>query len=348
MFKLEIFQMTALNLSCFDKEVAVVIPTYNEELYIEGCLESLRCQSYPFRQMDVMVVDGRSEDSTREIVNKLSKQWPNVRLLDNPGKIQSIAFNIGVRNSTAPYVIRLDAHVTYEEHYVEKCLDNLRTIPNVGDVGGICLTKTKGNGLVSEANAILCQSRFGIGGASFRVGAKAGYIDTVPFGAFPRTVIDEVGGMREDMARAEDNEYVTRIRKAGYNIYLDPEIVSTYYARDSFKGIIKQMYGNGLSIGQLFYVDRSAIGLRHFVPFAFLLSLIVAAIGAIFWMPFVWLFLFIVVMYFLCALAATSILCHKYGWKFFFVLPVLFFNVHCAYGWGTLVGLFKYAKQYAK
>lgn len=328
--------------------VAIIIPTLNEEKFISRCLDSVITQTYPFEKMEIFVIDGGSEDATRDIVKKRSKQWPNIRLLDNPGKIQSIAFNIGVSNSTAPYVIRLDAHVTYEEHYVEKCLNILHANPGVGDVGGICLTKAKGTGMISEANAILCQSRFGIGGASFRVGARAGYADTVPFGAFPRRVIDEVGGMREDMARAEDNEYVRRIRKAGYKIYLDPEIISIYYARDSFSGVIKQMYGNGLSIGQLFYVDRSAIRLRHFVPFVFLFSLIVTAIGTILWKPFLWLLLFILVMYFLCALTATSILCHKYGWRFFFILPVLFFNVHCAYGWGTLVGLFKYAKQYAK
>lgn len=329
-------------------KVAVVIPTYNEELYIENCIESVRNQSFPFEEMDVMIVDGRSTDGTREIVQKMSEHWPNVRLLDNPGKIQSIAFNIGVASSTAPYIVRLDAHVSYDSLYVEKCLCHLHSMPIIGDVGGICLTQTKRKGLLPEANSILCQSRFGIGGASFRVGAKAGYVDTVPFGAFPRTVINEVGGMREDMARAEDNEYVNRIKKAGYKIFLDPEIISTYYARDTFSGLIRQMYANGLSIGQLFYVDRDAIGLRHFVPFAFLMSLIVSSIGAIFWKPFLWLLLLILGMYLLCALAATVVLCNKNGWKFFFVLPILFFCAHCAYGFGTLVGLFKYAKQYAK
>ena len=329
-------------------KVAVVIPTYNEELYIEKCIESVRNQSFPFEEMDVMIVDGRSADATREIVQRMSEQWSNVRLLDNPGKIQSIAFNIGVANSTAPYIVRLDAHVYYDSLYVEKCLSHLQSIPNIGDVGGICLTKTKLKGILPEANAILCHSRFGIGGASFRVGAKASYVDTVPFGAFPRTVINEVGGMREDMARAEDNEYVTRIKKAGYSVFLDPEIIITYYARDTFSGLIMQMYANGLSIGQLFYVDRSAISLRHFVPFAFVMSLIVSAIGAVFWKPFLWLLLIILVMYFLCSLAAAIVLCSKKGWKYSFVLPVLFFCVHCAYGWGTLVGLFKYAKQYAK
>ncbi len=328
--------------------VAVIIPTLNEELYIRDCIESISNQTYAFDEMDILVVDGGSTDKTVSIVKELSQNSSNVRILDNPGKIQSIAFNIGVKNSSAPFVIRLDAHVSYDRHYIERCLYHLNRIPQIGDVGGICLTKTRRSGLIPEANAIVCQSRFGIGGASFRVGAPAGFVDTVPFGAFPRYVVDEIGGMREDLARAEDNEYVTRIKKAGYKVYLDPEIISTYYARDTYKGIIKQMYANGLSIGQLFYVDRSAIGSRHFVPFAFLLSLFISIIGAIFWRPFLWLLLMILSMYFLCAIAATFVLCSKNGWKYFFLLPLLFFSVHCSYGWGTFVGLFKYAKQYSK
>ena len=329
-------------------KVAVVIPTYNEELYIEKCMASVYNQSFPFEEMDVMIVDGRSTDATREIVQKMSEQWPNVRLLDNPGKIQSIAFNIGVASSTASYIVRLDAHAEYNEKYIELCINNLSANAKIGDAGGVWNICPRREGIIPEANAILNRSKFGIGGAAFRVGAEAGYVDTVPFGAFPRHVVEEVGGMREDMPRAEDNEYVSRIKKAGYKIYLDPEIVCTYYSRDTFYGSVKQMYANGLSIGQLFYVDRSAIGLRHFVPFAFLMSLILAVVGAIFWKPFMWLLIIVLGMYFLCALAATVVLCCKNGWKYFFILLVLFFSVHCAYGWGTLVGLFKYAKQYAK
>lgn len=328
--------------------VAVIVPTYNEEYYIEKCIKSIFAQTYPSSQMDIMVIDGRSTDATRKIVQALAEKWPNVRLLDNPGKIQSIAFNIGIANSSAPYIIRLDAHAEYNEKYIELCVNNLSANKQIGDAGGICNTLPRHNGLIPEANAILNKSRFGIGGAAFRVGAQAGFVDTVPFGAFPRHVVEEVGGMREDMPRAEDNEYVSRIKKAGYKIYLDPEVISTYYSRDTFSGSVKQMYANGLSIGQLFYVDRSAIGLRHFVPLVFFLSVIVSAIGAFFWKPFLWLLILILCAYFICAIGATVISCCKYGWKFFFVLPVLFFSVHCAYGWGTLVGLFKYLKRYKR
>ena len=323
-------------------KVAIIIPTLNEERFIKNCLDSIFKQTFPFANMEVIVIDGGSKDKTKTIVEKFSSLYNNVRIIDNPGRIQSIAFNIGVKNSSAPYVIRLDAHVSYESHYIERCIKHLETMPEVGDVGGICETKVRRPGILPESIAVLCQSKFGIGGAAFRVGASAGYVDTVPFGAFPRKVINEIGGMREDLARAEDNEYVSRIRRAGYKVYLDPDIISTYYARDTFSGIINQMYANGKSIGQLFYVDRSAIGLRHFVPLAFVLGLLFSLCGAFIWFPIFYLLLTVIGLYGIVNIMATCLECKKHSWKYFVALPVLFMSVHISYGVGTILGLVKY------
>lgn len=54
-------------------KVAVIIPTLNEEKFIARCLDSVIEQSYPFRDMDVMVVDGGSKDRTIEIVQEYQK-----------------------------------------------------------------------------------------------------------------------------------------------------------------------------------------------------------------------------------------------------------------------------------
>lgn len=43
-------------------------------------------------------------------------------------KIQSVAFNIGFKKSTAPYIIRLDAHAEYDSQYIALCLENLKKI----------------------------------------------------------------------------------------------------------------------------------------------------------------------------------------------------------------------------
>lgn len=320
--------------------VAIIIPTLNEERFIENCLASVMEQTFPFEEMDVMVVDGGSKDRTREIVQRISKNHPNVRLIDNPGRIQSIAFNIGVKASSAPYIVRLDAHALYKPFYIEGCIEGLKGNSNRGNVGGQWDIKPQNESIWATTNAILNYCKFGIGGASYRVGAKAGNVDTVPFGSFPRTMIEKIGGMREDLPRGEDNEFNSRIHKAGYDIYFDPRIECVYYARPTLKASCKQMFANGESIGHLFYVDRASISLRHLIPFLFVTGIVLGAVLSFIWMPLFYALCAGLLIYFFCDFVASFDAAKKHGWKYFFTLFFMFFCVHISYGWGTIVGLF--------
>ena len=329
-------------------KVAIIIPTLNEEKFIASCLDSVICQSYPFADMDVMVIDGGSHDRTKQIVNDYQERYANIRFLNNEGRIQSIAFNIGVRNSDAPYVVRLDAHAKYDKDYIRNCLDVFMYSSEkigcssdlIGNVGGVWTIRPQNPSLIAKCSAILNQSRFGIGGAAFRIGAKAGFVDTVPFGCFPRNVLKNVGGMREDLPRGEDNEFNSRIRKAGYKIYLDPRIVCIYYSRDTLKANMRQMYANGESIGHLFYVDRESISFRHIVPLLFVVGIIGGIILSFVCIPFLYMLLAGMSLYVIFDLIASIYASNTYGAKFFLPLFIMFFCVHISYGWGTLVGFF--------
>lgn len=319
--------------------VAIVIPTLNEEKFLSRCLDSVIAQTYPFGEMYVMVVDGGSKDNTRKIVSDYHQRYDNIRLIDNPGKIQSVAFNIGVKNSSAPYIVRLDAHAFYKPYYIEGCVKGLKENAKRGNVGGQWDIQPQNDSLWATTNAILNYSKFGIGGATYRIGAEAGNVDTVPFGAFPRKMIEKIGGMRDDLPRGEDNEYNSRIKKAGYDIYFDPRIECIYYARPTFKASCKQMFANGESVGHLFYVDRESIGIRHLIPLLFVLGIVLGIIASLIYHPFLYALSAGLLLYFVCdLLAAISASC-KHGWKYCLPLFVLFFCVHVSYGLGTIKGL---------
>ena len=320
-------------------EIAVIIPTLNEERFISRCLESVIAQTFPLEKMDIMVVDGGSRDNTRIIVEEYHRRYSNIRLINNPGRIQSIAFNIGVRNSTAPYIVRMDAHAFYKPFYIEGCIEGLKGDSNRGNVGGQWDIQPQNESLWAVTNAILNYSKFGIGGATYRVGANAGNVDTVPFGAFPRKVIDEIGGMRNDLPRGEDNEYNSRIKKAGYKIYFDPRIECVYYARSSFIASCKQMFANGESIGHLFYVDWDSIGFRHMVPLFFVIGILGGLMLSLIYHPFLCVLGAGLFLYFVCDLIASISASKKHGWKYCLPLFVLFFSVHISYGLGTIKGL---------
>lgn len=321
-------------------EVAIVIPTLNEERFISRCLDSIIKQTFKFEKMDVMIIDGGSNDKTKDIVAKYQKSHQNIRFIENKKKIQSVAFNIGFKKSTAPYIIRLDAHAEYDSKYISLCIENLKQDEKRGNVGGRCNILPFNQSIWAQTNAILNHSRFGIGGAAFRVSNEAHNTDTVPFGAFPRKVIDQIGGMREDLPRGEDNEYNSRIRKAGYKIFFDPNIFSSYFARPTLGASCKQMYANGNSIGYLYYIDREAIGIRHLVPLLFVVSGLFSIIISVLWSPFCYVFCGGLALY-LIADAIASIMGAKDNVKCTLPLFILFFCVHVSYGMGTIAGLIK-------
>lgn len=321
-------------------EVAIVIPTLNEERFISRCLNSIIKQTYEFEKMDVMIIDGGSNDKTKDIVAEYQKSHQNIRFIENKKKIQSVAFNIGLKKSTAPYIIRLDAHAEYDSKYISLCIENLKQDEKRGNVGGRWNILPFNQSIWAQTNAILNHSRFGIGGAAFRVSNEAHNTDSVPFGAFPRKVIDQIGGMREDLPRGEDNEYNSRIRKAGYKIFFDPNIISSYFARPTLGASCKQMYANGNSIGYLYYIDREAIGIRHLVPLLFVVSGLFSIIISVLWSPFCYVFCGGLALY-LIADAIASIMGAKDNVKCTLPLFILFFCVHVSYGMGTIAGLIK-------
>ena len=321
-------------------EVAIVIPTLNEERFISRCLNSIIKQTYEFEKMDVMIIDGGSNDKTKDIVAEYQKSHQNIRFIENKKKIQSVAFNIGFKKSTAPYIIRLDAHAKYDSKYISLCIENLKQDEKRGNVGGRCNILPFNQSIWAQTNAILNHSRFGIGGAAFRVSKEAHNTDSVPFGAFPRKIIEKIGGMREDLPRGEDNEYNSRIRKAGYKIFFDPNIISSYFARPTLGASCKQMYANGNSIGYLYYIDREAIGIRHLVPLLFVVSGLFCIIISVLWSPFCYVFCGGLALY-LIADAMASIMGAKDNVKCTLPLFILFFCVHVSYGIGTIAGLIK-------
>lgn len=323
--------------------ISVVMPVYNEEKYIENCIDSLLLQDYPQECMEWIFVDGMSTDRTRELIGAYIEKYPKlIKLLSNPNKTVPYAMNIGIKEATGKYIIRLDAHADYNKDYISKCVYYLDTT-DADNVGGVAETKSKG--FVGNAIAKMLSSRFGVGNSEFRTNGESGYVDTVPFGAFRREVFEKWGGYDERLTRNQDNEMNYRIRKNGGKIYLSSDIKLSYYCRDSIKGISDMAVKNGMWNVITMKLCPGSMGVRHFIPLAFLLSLIILPIAGIIYHPIWWLFALEMALYFSldCLFSAKQ----ASGIKEFFLLVVLFPIFHITYGAGSLKGILKlFSKEY--
>lgn len=315
--------------------VSVIIPLRNEEKYIKGCIESLITQTYPKNQMEWILVDGNSNDSTVDIINDYidTKLYPII-LLNNVKKKTPDALNLAISKARGKYIIRLDAHSYFYPDYIEKCVHYLDTT-DADNVGGIA--ETQASGFVGQAIAKMLSTRFGVGGSNFRVGDGDRFVDTVPFGAFRREIFDKVGLFNTKLLRSEDNEMNSRIRQNGGNIWLAEDIRFKYYCRDTVSEILKMGLQNGNALFFTLKENPKAMSIRHFVPFLFLLSIIILPLLSIFSEVFALLFLFEIGVYVLLDLFFSFANdCSKYGIVTIWLYPAF----HIAYGFGSLIGMF--------
>lgn len=317
--------------------VSIVVPMLNEESYIGGCLDSIVGGAFPMDQCEVLVVDGGSVDTSREIVRAKMEQYLSIRLLENPRSVAAAAMNIGIQKARGNYILRMDAHSEYPRDYVQSCVQELEHT-GADNVGGTWKVIPVTPGPLAKALALTVQHWFGVGRAEYRIGGS-GYVDTVPFGAFRRELFDRVGLFREDLAGHEDYEMNARIRLAGGKIYLSGRIHSTYYHVSTLGGYLCKAWKYGYWCARSFLLHRYSFASRHFAPLLFVIALFCGATLALFWRPAEMGMIVIAASYAVLALVSSVQLGMREGWRFVPILPVLFFLRHTAYGIGTLAGI---------
>jgi GT2 family glycosyltransferase len=323
--------------------VSIVIPCLNEENYIERCLRSIEAQHYPSAKLTTYVVDGMSTDATRErirpfLAEKERENTVQFHLIDNPERFTPRALNLGIQASQSDVVIILGAHAELDENFVQENVNALNRFPEAGCVGGVI--ENVNENATAEVIARAMRSPFGVGNARFRTGGKAGFVDTVAFGAYRREVFEKAGLFDEDLVRNQDDEFNYRLHRHGFKIYFDPKIRSKYYVRGSFSKLFRQYWQYGY---WKVYVNRkhgAVTSIRQMVPFFFVAYL---AITLLIWLLNAeWGGLFIggAALWLIGALAAAV----WQGTPSPQVTPLIraFFTLHLSYGLGYAQGLWNF------
>ena len=322
--------------------VSIIIPCRNEEKYIGKCLDTILEQDYPKENLEVLVVDGMSEDKTREIVRNYSEKYPFVKLLENPKKFTNFALNIGIKVARGEIIMMMGAHAGYERDYVSKCVKYLKEY-DADNVGGVMKTLPGKNTIFAKAIAITLSHFFGTGGSYFRTGlAKPRWVDTVFGGCYRREVFNKIGLFNENLLRSQDMEFNLRLKKAGGKILLAPDIISYYYPKSNLKDFFVHNFEDGVWITYPLKFRIKAFCWRHLMPLIFVSSLIGTIILGTFTPIFFWLFLTIIVMYLLTNIYfSMKIAAKQKDIRYLFLIPVAFATRHIGYGLGSVWGLIK-------
>jgi len=322
--------------------VSIICPILNEEKFIDKCVESIIAQYYPKDSLEVFFVDGMSTDKTREIVQNYSKKYSYIKLLDNNDKVVPHALNLGIKASNGEVIIRIDGHCVYPTDYISTLVMYLFEL-NADNVGAVWNTLPAKNNSICRAIAIGSSHKFGVGDSKHKVGAKDIIeTDTVPFGCYRRDVFDKIGLFDEELIRNQDDEFNARLVRSGGKIFLIPDLVINYTARDSVAKMSKMYYQYGLFKPLVNLKIGAPATIRQFFPIAFLLGLTVGGLLSIYSDYFLIPYIFVICLYLLLSLifgvkGATK----NKDLKLIILLPIVFFTIHISYGYGYLVGIYK-------
>jgi succinoglycan biosynthesis protein ExoA len=327
-------------------QISIIIPCYNEERFIAGALNQLVKQSCDV-SFEIVVVDGASTDDTRRVIQDFAAQHNGVplRVIDNPARNIPTALNLGIRAARGELIVRMDAHSAPSSNYVSRCAELLRA-EKAAIVGMPWHIKPGAGSSMARAIALAVSHPLGAGDAKYRLGGSGSQlVDTVPFGAFHKSLWEELGGFNEQLLTNEDYDFNYRVRKQGGTILLDNEAHSDYFARPRLGDLARQYFRYGLWKARMVKLHPSSIKLRQLIPPSFVVALIVFGLLSFFSRFFAGVLAAIAGMYLGVVLVVSLRLAlRENALRLALYLPFTFMVIHFCWGWGFLVGLLRSPK----
>lgn len=322
--------------------ISVIIPARNEESFIGRTLDSLIANDYPKDKLEILVVDGISEDRTKEIVAEYAETYPYIKLLENPKKITPIAMNIGIHNAQGSLVTKTDAHSIYPVEYLSKCARYIEKY-HVEAVGGVARATPSLLTLKAAAISLSLSSWFGSGGGGLRYATGEPRLADTAFGiCYKKDAVIKAGLFNENLTRSQDMDLNIRLQKMGGKILLVPDIMINYYSKATLMNFLRHNVQDGIWAVYPLKFGSPVFKLRHLAPLIFIVCLFLCGLTGLVFAPAQALFLGIICLYFILALAVSANIAHRE--KQYALIPYLiaaFAIRHFAYGFGSLIGLTK-------
>ena len=323
-------------------EVSIVVPCFNEIRYIEDCITSILNNGFDSDKLEILIVDGGSNDGTLEVLNGLIEAHSQVRILSNPQKITPISLNIGINAATGKYILISSAHAAFEKNYISILKSILDSQQDAIAVGGVMLTKVKHSNVISESIRTVLMHPVGVGNSKFRTGVKhLSKVDTVPFGLYHAALLKNSGGYDIRLIRNHDMELSKRLLASGGTIYLTPEASCTYFARETYREMARNNFNNGKWNLKTTWITKTfkSLSLRHFIPLLFLVAWSLPLVLTIFTHDYRWAVfsLGLITLYkIIISFISWKAMDGKNGWL---QLVTAFLILHFSYGLGSLIGL---------
>lgn len=319
-------------------KVSVIIPCLNEEKTITQLLDGLRMQSFPSQDMEVIIADGFSTDDTRGKIISYQLVHPelSIKIIDNSARTIPSGLNQAIYGSTGEYIIRLDAHSIPKPDYIANCVKALDE-GKADNVGGIWLVRPGSDHWIARSIAQAGSHPLGVGDARYRFATSPAYVETVPFGAYRRDLINRIGPYDESLLANEDYELNTRIIHSGGKIWMDPAIQTEYFARSTLSALARQYWRYGSWKAQMLKRYPKTIRLRQALPPLFVLGILGLLALSFINIFFLKVLIMLVIFYFGILILTSCVIAFQKKYLAFIIgIPMAVCVMHTCWGSGFI------------
>ena len=207
--------------SRYEPKVSVIIPTYNEEEYIERRIKNILEQEY--KNLEIIVVDSGSTDRTREIV----RRFENVRLVvEGKRRGKASALNKAVKLASGEIVVTTDANTLFSRNCIKELVKHFSD-EKVGMVVGGFTPENKN----SPESVYWVMEREILRGENLlnRVSTAFGSV----------TAVRKELAVFDESCEAEDFALLLSVRSRGYRVVFEEKAVGVEKVADSLKDVLK-------------------------------------------------------------------------------------------------------------
>jgi glycosyltransferase involved in cell wall biosynthesis len=324
------------------KEVSVILAVRNEEGYIQKCLDSLIKQDFPHEKYEIIVIDGMSDDKTREMLALYRARFPSlVKMFDNPRRTQANGRNIGIRNAEGEIILIFSGHAYAHNQFFSTLIKALNTGPtDIAGVGGIHIPP-EDETFIGKVMADVQMSILGGAGTSYRQPRRNAYVDTVVFCAYKKDILERIGLHDEKLDLGEDLELNWRIKKAGFKLMVCPDAISYYYRKhSSFMLLSKRMIKYGIWRAIVTKKHPDSFKIPFSIPVIMVISVTSLPVLIIFYPLLADVILLGLTLYIIAILTSSLYLLIKRRSIKYLISAPIYVIEHFSIGFGFIVGLF--------
>ncbi|MBN2013943.1 MAG: glycosyltransferase [Candidatus Altiarchaeota archaeon] len=315
--------------------VSVVVVVYNEEKYIQGCIESLLRLNYPKNRYEVVVVDGMSTDRTQEIV----KKYP-IKLVINKARFCPPGRNLGVENARGDYVAFTDGDCEVDVNWLKTLVDEIRKCPDeVVSVGGPNLV-FETDSLLARTIGHMQETYLGSGGSaqSYKIDEPR-YVESIPTcNILYKKEILAKERYDDELKIGEDAELHFRLRRLGYKFLYLPNAIVWHHRRSKIVNFIGHIWTYGKAMGGVTRKHKKIIRFYAFLPPLAIIALILAYPLILYFPLIIWIYLLGIGIYSIALLISSLQVYNRIGITGFILTMLLLPLQHFIYGVGFLMG----------